>query len=77
MSYLVNDSILVVGDALALRKGKVRRFARLALGSLIHMDLTTQQESIKKLAKLRDVSMMLTAHTGFTTDFEYAMDDYA
>ena len=77
MSYLVNDSILVVGDALALRKGKVRPFARLPLGSLLNMDLTTQQESIKKLAKLRNVSVMLTGHSGFTTDFEHAMSNYA
>ena len=77
MSYLVNDSILVVGDTLMLRKGKVRPFARLPLGSLLNMDLTTQQESIKKLAKLRDVSVMLTGHSGFTTDFERAMSNYA
>jgi len=77
MSHLVNGSILVVGDTLTLRKGKVRPFARLPLGSLLNMDLTTQQESIKKLAKLRNVSVMLTGHSGFTTDFEHAMSNYA
>jgi hydroxyacylglutathione hydrolase len=76
MSYLVNDSILVVGDALTLRKAKVRPLTRLQLRSLFSMDVTTQKESIKKLAKLRNISVMLTAHSGFTTDFEYAMDNY-
>jgi len=76
MSYMVNDSILVVGDALTLRKGKVRPFTRLPLGSRLNMDVTTQKESIKKLAKLRNISVMLTGHSGFTTDFEQAMSDY-
>ena len=76
MSYLVNDSILVVGDALTLRKGKVRPFTRLPLGSRLNMDVTTQKESIKKLAKQRGISVMLTGHSGFTTDFEQAMNDY-
>ena len=76
MSYMVNDSILVVGDALTLRKGKVRPFTRLPLGSRLNMDVTTQKESIKKLAKLRGISVMLTGHSGFTTDFEQAMSDY-
>jgi len=77
MSYLVNDSILFVGDTLTLRKDKVRPFTRLPLGSRLNMDLTIQQESIKKLAKLKDVSVMLTGHSGFTTNFEHAMGDYA
>lgn len=77
MSYLVNDSILAVGDALILRKGRVRPFTRLPLGSRLNMDLTMQLESIKKLAKLKDVSVMLTGHSGFTTNFEHAMGDYA
>jgi hydroxyacylglutathione hydrolase len=77
MSYLVDDSILVVGDALTLRKGKVQPLTRLQLRSLLSMDLTTQKESIKKLAKLSNISVMLTAHSGFTTDFEQAIDNYA
>ena len=76
MSYLVNDSILIVGDSLTLRKGKVRPFTRLPLGSLLNMDLTTQQESVRKLVALTNISMMVTAHTGFTTDFKYAMDKW-
>ncbi|MGZ4869466.1 MAG: MBL fold metallo-hydrolase [Halobacteriota archaeon] len=73
MSYLVNDSILFVGDTLALTEGKVRPFSRLHLRDMMHMDIATQTESVKKLAKLKNISLMVTAHTGFTTDFQSAM----
>ena len=73
MSYLVNDSILFVGDTLTLREGKVRPFSKLHLRDMTHMDIATQSESVKKLAKLKNISLIVTAHTGFTTDFQSAM----
>jgi hydroxyacylglutathione hydrolase len=73
MSYLVNGSFLFVGDAVALKEGKVRRSSRRHLRDLSHMDLATQTESVKKLAKLENISLMATAHTGFTTNFQSAM----
>jgi glyoxylase-like metal-dependent hydrolase (beta-lactamase superfamily II) len=76
MSYLVNDSILFAGDTLRLKDGKVRPFSRLHLGDRIHMDITTQTESVRKLAQLKNISLMVTAHTGFTTDFQSAMSDW-
>jgi len=70
MSYLVNDSILFVGDAVPLKEGKVRRSSRLHLRDMSHMDLATQTESVKRLAKLENVSLMATAaywfHNGFS-----------
>jgi glyoxylase-like metal-dependent hydrolase (beta-lactamase superfamily II) len=76
MSYLVNESILFAGDTLALREGKVRPFSKLHLGDMIHMDIATQTESVKKLAKLKNISLLVTAHTDFTTDFQSAMSDW-
>ena len=76
MSYLINDSILVVGDALTLKRGKVRPISRLQLRSLLSMDPTAQTESIKKLATLANISVMVTGHSGFTTDFKYAVDKW-
>jgi hydroxyacylglutathione hydrolase len=73
MSYVVNDSILFVGDTLSLKEGEVRPFSRLQFRDLTHMDTTTQTESIRKLGKLRNISLMVTAHSGFTTDYQYAM----
>jgi glyoxylase-like metal-dependent hydrolase (beta-lactamase superfamily II) len=76
MSYLVNDSILFVGDTLALKGGKVRPSSRLHLRDMMTMDIATQTESVKKLAQLKNISLMITAHTGFTTDFQSAMSDW-
>ncbi len=76
MSYLVNESTLFAGDTLALREGKVRAFSKLHLGDMIHMDIATQTESVKKLAKLKNISLLVTAHTGFTTDLQSAMSDW-
>jgi hydroxyacylglutathione hydrolase len=76
MSYLVNESILFADDTLALREGKVRPFSKLHLGDMIHMDIATQTESVRKLAKLKNISLLVTAHTGFTTDFLSAMSDW-
>jgi len=73
---VVNDSILFTGDTLRLKDGNVRAFSRLRLGDRIHMDTTTQTESVKKLAQLKNISLMVTAHTGFTTDFQSAMSDW-
>jgi len=41
------------------------------------MDIATQTESVKKLAQFKNVSLMATSHTGFTTEFESAMSDWA
>jgi len=76
MSYLVNDSILFVGDTLALKGGKVRPFSRLHLRDMMTMDIATQTESVKKLAQLKNISLMVTAHTGFTADFQSAMSNW-
>jgi hydroxyacylglutathione hydrolase len=76
MSYLVDNSVLFSGDTIALKEGKVRHFSKLNPRDKIHMDIATQVKSIKKLAKLKNVSLLATAHTGFTTDFEYAMSDW-
>jgi len=76
MSFLVNDSILFTGDTLILKDGKVRPLSRLHIRDMMHMDIATQTESVKKLAKLKNISLMVTAHTGFTTDFQSAMSDW-
>jgi hydroxyacylglutathione hydrolase len=76
MSYLVDGSILFVGDALTLSEGKARHFSRLHLRDLTHMDTTTQSKSAKKLAQLTNISLMATGHTGFTTEFESAMSSW-
>ena len=76
MSYVVNDSILFVGDTLTLRNGRVRPFSKLRIRDATHMDKATQVQSIRKLAHVPNISLMLTAHSGFTTEFNYAMAEW-
>lgn len=75
MSYLVNDSILFVGDTLWLKEGKARPFLNNPRDP-VNMDIDKETESVKKLAQLKNISLMVTAHTGFTTDFQSAMSSW-
>lgn len=68
MSYLINDSILVVGDEMNLKQGRAVLDFR-----LISIDNAKREESIKKLAKLSGVKLLCTAHSGYTEDFATAM----
>jgi hydroxyacylglutathione hydrolase len=68
LSYLVNDTVLFTGDTLNLQNGLVHTFYR-----LLSMDAATQRESIKKLARLQNISLLCTAHTGCTTDWDCVM----
>ena len=68
MAYLVNESVLFTGDTLILKNGRVRPFYR-----LFNMDTLTQRVSIRKLARLENVRLLCTAHTGCTSDFRSAM----
>lgn len=71
MSYLVNDGVLFTGDTLTLRDGRVHTFYR-----LFNMDTPTQRESIRKLARLENVSLLCTAHTGCTGEYIQAMEHW-
>jgi len=71
MSFLVNDTILIVGDELNLKKGKAvldRKF--------IGIDNDKRLESIHKLARLTGVRVMCTGHSGYSEDFIEAMNDW-
>jgi hydroxyacylglutathione hydrolase len=67
MSFLVNDRVLFSGDTLALRNGWVYTFYR-----LFNKDTATQRESITKLASLKGIDLLCTAHTGCTSDYARA-----
>ena len=68
MSYLVNGEYLFVGDSMALVNGRVHTFPM-----FINMDANTQKESIRKLAKVKNVKIMFTAHSGYTRNYEEAV----
>lgn len=71
MSYLINDSVLVVGDILNLKKGKV-----VMDRGFIQVDKAKRRESILKLSRLKGISVLCTAHTGYSEDFAGAMKDW-
>lgn len=71
MCFLINEHILLTGDTIVLRNGKVYPFY-----SFFNINTKTQKESINKLAKLKDISILCTAHTGYTKDFRDAMEKW-
>ena len=40
----------------------------------LNMDTKRQIESIKKLAQIENISILFTAHTGYTYNFAYTME---
>lgn len=64
MCFVVNDSILISGDAFSLQGGKASNF-----NELFTMDMPTHLESIKKLSALQGIKHIYTAHYGFSDDF--------
>ena len=69
MSFIVNGKYLFVGDALNLKVGK-----GVMDRAFLQMNRSLQEASIRKLAKLERISLLCTAHSGFTNDFEKAMN---
>ena len=66
MAYLLDDTFLFLGDTCKLREGQAYA------GKHYTMDYETQKESIRKLARLENVGYVITAHSGYTQDFEKA-----
>jgi hydroxyacylglutathione hydrolase len=72
MSYLVNGSYLFVGDSMALINGRAHTFPR-----FINMDTKAQKDTIRKLAKLKNIEFMFTAHSGYTRNFAEAVQRWS
>lgn len=70
MSYLVDESILIVGDAFRLINNKVYPL------KYYNMDTKQQKESIRKLASLDNVHLACTAHRGYTEKFNEAISHW-
>jgi glyoxylase-like metal-dependent hydrolase (beta-lactamase superfamily II) len=67
MSFLVNDSILVVGDELNMKNG-VAVLDR----NFISMDNAERKRSFEKIKTLDNVTLLCPAHSGCATDFSKA-----
>jgi glyoxylase-like metal-dependent hydrolase (beta-lactamase superfamily II) len=68
MSYLADNHVLFTGDTIALRKDTAHPFFR-----LLNMDTARAKASIRMLARLENVALLCTAHTGCTTQVAQAM----
>jgi glyoxylase-like metal-dependent hydrolase (beta-lactamase superfamily II) len=70
-SYLIDNEYLFTGDLIRLKAHEVKPFFK-----FISSDFTKLLESIRKVAKLENVKMLLTAHTGYTTEFDKAIENW-
>ncbi|MCE7743201.1 MAG: MBL fold metallo-hydrolase [Candidatus Heimdallarchaeota archaeon] len=66
--FIIDDEFLFTGDALSLKKGEVKPFLR-----IFSSDYEKQKRTIEMLAELDNITIMFTAHNGFTTNFEEAI----
>ena len=69
MSFLVDDSFLIVGDECNIRRGKAVLDMR-----MINLDNEMRRDSIRRLAKLDGISLLCPAHSGYTRNFAAAME---
>jgi hydroxyacylglutathione hydrolase len=71
MSYLIDGSILITGDTLFLRRGRACEFLR-----SYTMDTEMDRRSIRKLSQLEGISLICTAHSGYTDNFQLATEEW-
>ncbi len=69
MSYLLNGHILFAGDCFYIEKNSVTTGM-----NFMNMDVEQQNESIKKLAELKDIKIVCTGHSGTSGDFDPIME---
>ncbi len=70
-AYIVDEEYLFTGNALRLNKSVVKPFLR-----IISLDFKKQLKSIEMLSQLDNISILFTAHNGFTTNFEKAIENW-
>jgi hydroxyacylglutathione hydrolase len=71
MCYLVNGKYLFTGDALSLKEGKIREFIR-----FINMDSKNAEQSINRIAELKGITYVFTAHFGYSNNFSNAVEGW-
>ena len=69
MSYLVNDSLLFVGDAFGVQNGRIVK-----PNKTFTMDMETAVNSFPKVKNIPTAKYLFTAHKGFSIDYKHAVD---
>ena len=72
MGYIVNDIYLFTGDAFRIKNGKLN----VPYKKLLAMDVDEMKRSLKKLTMLKSIKYIFSAHSGFSSDFEFAISDW-
>ncbi len=67
--YLINDSYLFTGDILKISNGKGEIFI-----PDFNMDSEALKESLKRVAELRNISMIFTGHFGYSDNPEAVLE---
>ncbi|MBD3193760.1 MAG: MBL fold metallo-hydrolase [Candidatus Lokiarchaeota archaeon] len=70
-SYLIDDKYLFTGDLIRLKDNEAKPFIK-----IISSDSKKMEESIEKLARIKGIKMLFTAHTGYTGEFSDAMEKW-
>jgi hydroxyacylglutathione hydrolase len=71
-SFLVDDSALFTGDLLVLKRGRAEPGSR-----IISNDVAESERSMRRLSeRVPEASLLCTGHSGYTTDYRYAMARY-
>jgi glyoxylase-like metal-dependent hydrolase (beta-lactamase superfamily II) len=71
MGYIVNDMYLFTGDAFRIKNGRLK----VPFKKMYAMDVDEMKKTIKKLAKLKGIKYIFSAHSGFTADFDFALSN--
>lgn len=71
VSYVVDNYLLFTGDTLRLRCGKVLPFL-----SWFNLNDKTLNQSIRKLAGIKGIECLLTAHSGISRNIENAFSQW-
>ncbi len=71
MTYVVNDKYVFTGDSMSLKNGRADLF-----NDSFNMDNDVQRESLKKLAQLKNVTHVFTAHYGSSNNFKKAFEAF-
>jgi glyoxylase-like metal-dependent hydrolase (beta-lactamase superfamily II) len=67
MCFEINEKYLFTGDNFSLIDGKVELF-----NDFFNMDSKTQEESIRRISKLKGIKAVFTGHHGYTENFNEA-----
>ena len=71
MGYIFDGKYLFTGDAFRIKNGKIT----VPHLKWVLMDLEMMKRSLKKVTQLKDIKYIFTSHSGFTSNFNFAVSE--